>query len=64
MGIIQKKKFNMSKTDKKPDNLALKRVGLADTFAESGEYELLLEKYGMSANHIVQAVKDTIKRRK
>lgn len=40
----------------------LKRIGLADTFAESGEYELLLEKYGMSAAHIVRAVKDTIKR--
>lgn len=44
--------------------IPLKRIGLADTFAESGEYELLLEKYGMSAAHIVQAVKDTIKRKR
>jgi transketolase len=42
----------------------LKRIGLADTFAESGEYELLLTKYGMSAAHIVEAVKETMKRRK
>ncbi len=42
----------------------LKRIGLADTFAESGEYELLLTKYGMSAAHIVEDVKEVMKRRK
>jgi transketolase len=31
------------------------RVGLNDCFAESGEYPLLLEKYGMSRKHIVKA---------
>jgi len=41
--------------------VALKRIGLADTFAESGEYELLLQKYGMSADHIEWAVKEVIK---
>jgi transketolase len=41
--------------------VALKRIGLADTFAESGEFELLLEKYGLSAAHIVKAAKQVIK---
>ncbi|MDK2960661.1 MAG: transketolase, partial [Bacillota bacterium] len=35
----------------------VKRVGLPDTFAESGPYELLLEKYGMHVKHIVTAAK-------
>ncbi|NQT60578.1 MAG: transketolase family protein, partial [Bacteroidetes bacterium] len=38
------------------------RLGLRDTFGESGEYELLLEKYGFSSSHIVQACKKVIKR--
>lgn len=29
------------------------RIGINDTFAESGEYELLLDKYGLSSKHIV-----------
>jgi transketolase len=39
----------------------LKRIGLKDTFAESGEYELLLDKYGLSSMHIVEAAKHVIK---
>lgn len=39
----------------------LKRIGLADTFAESGEFELLLDKYGMSSKHIAEAAKNVIK---
>lgn len=35
-------------------------LGLQDTFAESGAYDLLLEKYGMSANHIIKAAKAVI----
>lgn len=31
------------------------RIGLRNTFAESGEYELLLKKYAMSVEHIVSA---------
>ena len=36
------------------------RIALSDTFAESGPYEKLLEKYGMGTDHIVQAVHDVI----
>lgn len=32
-----------------------KRIGLRDTFAESGEYQLLLEKYQMSKRYIIDA---------
>ena len=39
------------------------RIALQDTFARSGEYRLLLEKYGMSPHHIVEAVKKVIKRK-
>lgn len=39
------------------------RVGLADTFAESGEYALLLEKYGLSAQAITAAIKQAHQRK-
>jgi transketolase len=32
-----------------------KRIGVKDTFAESGEFEELLEKYGLSTDDIVRA---------
>ncbi|WP_052260997.1 transketolase family protein [Photobacterium gaetbulicola] len=32
-----------------------KHLGLKDTFAESGAYPMLLEKYGLSAKHIIDA---------
>jgi transketolase len=41
----------------------LKRVGIPDTFAESGEYKLLLEKYGLGVENIKQAVKEVLKRK-
>lgn len=41
----------------------MKRIGLKDTFAESGELELLLEKYGLSSAHIVKACKEVSKRK-
>ena len=41
----------------------MERIGIPDTFARSGEYRLLLEKYGMSAAHIALAVKKAIKRK-
>ena len=41
----------------------MKRIGVRDTFAESGPYLELLEKYGLSANHIVKAVEDVLKRK-
>jgi transketolase len=34
----------------------MRRIGLRDTFAESGEYRLLLKKYGMDADAVVAAV--------
>lgn len=43
---------------------AMKRVGVQDTFAESGPYHELIDKYGLSARHIVAAVKEVLKRRK
>ena len=36
----------------------MRRIGLRDTFAESGEYRLLLRKYGMDADATVAAVTD------
>jgi transketolase len=39
------------------------RIGVPDTFARSGEYRLLLEKYGMAPKDIAEAVKSVIKRK-
>jgi transketolase len=39
-------------------------VGIADTFAESGKPEELLEKYGLMAHNIVDAVKKVIARKR
>jgi transketolase len=41
----------------------LERVGIPDTFAESGDYNELLDKYGMSRQDIVEAVKRVLKRK-
>ncbi len=41
----------------------MKRVGVQDTFAESGPYHELIDKYGLSARHIVAAVEDVLKRK-
>lgn len=38
-------------------------VGIQDTFAESGDYEQLLEKYGLSARKIVEEVYKVIKQK-
>jgi len=38
----------------------VRRIGLRDTFAESGPYEALLDKYGLSARHIVRAAKEAV----
>ncbi|MEK6645777.1 MAG: transketolase family protein [Candidatus Firestonebacteria bacterium] len=42
----------------------VKRIGLQDTFAESGEYEKLLTKYKMNVVDIINAVKLVIGRKK
>ena len=38
----------------------VKRVGLADCFAETGPYHAILDRYGMSVGHIVQAARDAL----
>jgi transketolase len=43
--------------------IPMKRIGVRDTFAESGPYLELLKKYGLSAEHIVDAVEEVIKRK-
>jgi transketolase len=40
------------------------RIGLKDTFAESGAYEDLLEHYGINAGHIVKAAKKVITKKR
>ncbi len=42
----------------------LERVGIRDTFTESGDYEGLLEKYGLTARHIVEATERVLKKKK
>ncbi len=43
--------------------IPMKRIGVRDTFAESGPYLDLLDKYGLSAKHITAAVEDVIERK-
>lgn len=42
----------------------MQRIGMRDGFAESGPYLDILDKYGMSAWHIAEAVKGVISRKK
>lgn len=42
----------------------LVRVGTKDTFGESGKAEMLMEKYGLTANDIVKAAKDSISKKR
>jgi transketolase len=42
----------------------MKRVGIRDTFAESGEPEELLVKYGLKASNIVEAAREVLARKK
>jgi transketolase len=41
----------------------LERVGIPDKYAESGDYDDLLDKYGMSVDHIVDAAKKVLERK-
>lgn len=43
--------------------IPMQRVGVRDTFAESGPYLALLDKYGLSAPHIANAVRSVLKRK-
>lgn len=38
-------------------------VAIMDEYAESGQPDELFEKYGLSPNHIVQAVEDVVRRK-
>lgn len=42
----------------------MQRVGIRDTFGESGRPQELLEKYGLTARHIVEAVERTLREKK
>jgi transketolase len=45
------------------DPVPMKRVGILDVFGESGEGEELLRKYGLTADKVIEAAEDVIKRR-
>ena len=45
------------------DPVPMRRVGLMDTFGESGEGEELMRKYGLTAEKIIEAAEDVIRRR-
>jgi transketolase len=45
-------------------HVPMKRVGIPDTFGESGESEELMEKYGLTVESIVDASHDVMRRRK
>jgi transketolase len=42
----------------------MQRVGVRDTFTESGPYLALIDKYGLSARHIVAAVQTVVSRKR
>jgi len=42
----------------------LERIGLQDTFGETGHPDKLFEKYGMTENHIAEAARRAIRRKK
>ncbi len=48
--------------EKKP--VPMERVGIKDTFTESGQYNELLEKYGMGMKNVIDAAKKVMKRKK
>jgi len=39
---------------------SVKRVGIPDTFADTGPYDVLLDKFGLSVDNIVKAAKDAL----
>ena len=41
----------------------LERVGVSDTFGESGDGDELLDKYGLSCEHIIDAARRAIARK-
>ncbi len=45
-------------------HVPMKRVGIPDTFGESGACNELMEKYGLTVEHIVEAAHDVLRRKK
>ncbi len=45
-------------------SVPFKKIAVNDTFAETGSPGQLFEKYGLSANHIVEAIKATVAKKK
>jgi transketolase len=45
-------------------NVPFKKVAVKDTFAETGSAEQLYEKYGLSATHIIEAIRATAAKKK
>lgn len=45
------------------DPVPMRRVGVRDTFCESGPYLELIDKYGLSARHIAAAVREVVGRK-
>lgn len=45
------------------DPVPTRRVGLMDTFGESGEGEELMKKYGLTAEKVIEAAEDVMRRR-
>jgi transketolase len=43
--------------------IPMKRVGVGNTFAESGPYLEVIDKYGLTARHIVKAVNEVLRRK-
>jgi transketolase len=43
--------------------IPMKRIGVRDTFTESGPYLALLDKYGLSSRHIAEAVREVVIRK-
>ncbi len=41
----------------------VRKVGVNDTFAETGNQDELFEKYGLSANHIASSVKEVLSKK-
>ena len=42
----------------------MKRIGLNDCYGESGKPDELYEKYGLSARHVAEKVREVVKRKK
>jgi transketolase len=42
----------------------MRRVGIPDTFGESGDCEELMTKYGLTAENIVEATHEVLSRKK